>query len=143
MNPLRSVGARLGLGLAVVVAGALVLVDLIVVPSLERNLIHAKLSELRQAAPSVGSELLNSQNYPYQLDDAIQAASASAHARVVYFTVLDFNPPKLTVFADSENVKPTDVENDPLVPQAFDKLRTVSGTVTVNGERYAEAAYPV
>jgi hypothetical protein len=34
VNPLRSVGARLGLGLAVVVAFALLLVDLIVVPTL-------------------------------------------------------------------------------------------------------------
>ena len=33
MNPLRSVGGRLALGLALVVAGALVLVDLIVVPA--------------------------------------------------------------------------------------------------------------
>ena len=48
MNPLRSVGARLGLALAVVVAAALVLVDLIVVPSLERNLIDAKLAPARR-----------------------------------------------------------------------------------------------
>jgi hypothetical protein len=46
VNPLRSVGARLGLALAVVVAAALILVDLIVVPSLERNLIDAKLHQL-------------------------------------------------------------------------------------------------
>ena len=141
MNPFRSVGARLGLGLAVVVAGALVLVDLIVVPSLERNLVDAKLKQLRQAAPSVGSQLLNSPSF--SLDDTIQAAAASAHARVVYFTVLDFNPPKLTVFADSLPVTSADVEDDPLVPRAFAELRTVSGTVTVNDERYAEAAYPV
>src|SRR5438445_518280 len=52
MNPLRSVGARLGLALAVVVAGALVLVDLIVVPSLEKNLTNAKLTQLKEAAPA-------------------------------------------------------------------------------------------
>ena len=55
MNPLRSVGARLGLALAVVVAGALILVDLIVVPSLERNLINANLTRLEEAAPTAGS----------------------------------------------------------------------------------------
>ena len=55
MNPLRSVGARLGLGLAVVVAAALVLVDVIVVPSLERNLVDAKVAQLTEAAPAVGS----------------------------------------------------------------------------------------
>ena len=44
MNPLRSVGARLSLALAFLVAGALGAVYLFVVPSLERNLVHAKLS---------------------------------------------------------------------------------------------------
>jgi hypothetical protein len=86
VNPLRSVGARLGLGLAVVVAAALVLVDLIVVPSLERNLIDAKLTQLEEAAPAVGSSLLLSPSYA--LDDAIQAAQVSSDARVVYFRPL-------------------------------------------------------
>jgi signal transduction histidine kinase len=141
MNPLRSVGARLALGVALVVAGALVLVDLIVVPSLERNLIDAKLSQLEEAAPSIGSQLLNSSNFT--LDDNIQAAQASADARVIYFHVLWGDPPTLTVFADSNPVTSTDVENDPLAPRAFNESRLVSGTVTSGGKRYAEVAYPL
>src|SRR5256885_798936 len=82
VNPFRSVGARLGLGLAVVVAAALVLVDLIVVPSLERKLTHAKLAQLREAAPSVGVGLANSPSYA--LDGPIQAADAGPHARRGY-----------------------------------------------------------
>jgi hypothetical protein len=81
VNPLRSVGARLGLGLAVVVAAALVLVDLIVVPSLERNLMDAKVSQLEEAAPAVGSRLVNTR--PARFDDAIQTAAGSADARVI------------------------------------------------------------
>ncbi len=84
MNPFRSVGARLGLGLALVVAAALVLVDLIVVPSLERNLIDSKLSQLEEAAPRVANQILKTPSFT--LDDAMQAASESANARVVYFT---------------------------------------------------------
>jgi signal transduction histidine kinase len=142
VNPLRSVGARLGLALAVVVAAALGLVDLIVVPSLERNLINSKLSQLREAAPSIGSQLLNSSSFA--LDDNIQAASDSADARVVYFTVLTWSPPKLTVYADSSPVTSADVENDPLVTKAFASYpRMVSGTVTADGRRYAEVAYPL
>ena len=141
MNPFRSVGARLGLGLAVVVAAALVLVDLIVVPSLERKLTHAKLAQLREAAPSVGAELANSPSYA--LDDTIQAAQASTDARVVYFTVLSFNPPTIVVRADSNTVSSAEVENDPLALRAFTEFRPVSGTVTSKGERYAEAAYPL
>jgi signal transduction histidine kinase len=141
VNPLRSVGARLGLGLAVVVAAALVLVDLIVVPSLERNLINAKLSQLREAAPTVGAQLLNSSSFT--LDDTIQSAAQSSDARVIYFTALTYNPPRLTVYADSSPVTSADVENDRLAPRALAEDRLVSGTVTTGGERYAEAAYPV
>ena len=141
MNPLRRVGARLGLGLAVVVAAALVLVDLIVVPSLERNLINAKLTQLSEAAPTVGSQLRSSSNFT--LHDNIQSASASADARVVYFTPLTYNPPRLTVYDDSSPVTSADVENDGLVVRAFVADRAVHGTVTTDGLRYAEAAYPL
>jgi len=141
MNPLRSVGARLGLGLAVVVAAALVLVDLIVVPSLERKLTNAKLAQLREAAPSVGVGLANSPSYA--LDDTIQAAEASTDARVVYFTVLVYNPPTIVVRADSNTVSSADVENDPLALRAFTEFKPVSGTVTSRGEHFAEAAYPL
>jgi signal transduction histidine kinase len=141
VNPLRSVGARLGLALAVVVAAALVLVDLIVVPSLERSLIDAKLAQLEEAAPSVGSKLLNSSSFT--LDDTIKSAEASADARVIYFMALTYNPPRLTVYADSSPVTSADVENDGLALRAFAYDRPVSGTVTSGGLRYAEAAYPL
>jgi two-component system, OmpR family, sensor kinase len=141
MNPLRSVGARLGLALAVVVAGALVLVDLIVVPSLEKNLTNAKLTELKKAAPAVGSRLLLSSSFT--LDDTIQSAANGADARVVYFRPLTYDPPKLSVYGDSSPVTSTDVENDPLALRAFAEARGVHGTVTKSGVRYAEAAYPL
>src|SRR5712691_9601774 len=140
MNPFRSVGARLGLGLAIVVAAALLLVDLIVVPSLERNLINAKLNQLRDSAPTVGRQLVSTSLFV--LDDAIQTSSASANARVVYYKPLSFNPPKLLLFADSNPVTSAEVENDRLALRAFAEDRPTSGTVTEAGERYAEAAYP-
>jgi two-component system OmpR family sensor kinase len=141
VNPLRSVGARLGLGLAVVVAAALLLVDVIVVPSLERSLIDAKLAQLAEAAPTVGSRLLNTP--PATLDDAIQAAAADADARVVYYHALDYNPPSLSVFDDSSPVTSADVAADPIALRAFAQDRAVSGEVTSGGVRYAEAAYPL
>ena len=67
-------------------------------------------------------------------------------ARVIYFTELDSTPEKqqLTVYADSNPVTSTDVENDPLVPRAFARYpQMVSGTVSSGGERYAEVADPV
>jgi len=141
VNPLRSVGARLGLALAVVVAAALILVDLIVVPSLERNLIDAKLHQLSEAAPGIGSQLLNSANY--NIDETIQSASDSADARVVYFDPITFHPPRLRVYADSNPVTSADIENDSLAQRAFVRARAVRGTTTEHGIRYAEVAYPV
>ena len=141
MNPLRSVGARLGLGLAVVVAAALVLVDVIVVPSLEHNLVEAKLAQLTEAAPAVGSRLLNTPRET--LDDAIQAAASSADARVIYFTALTYNPPNILVVGDSFPVTSADVDDDPVALRAFAEERPVNGTVTTGGVRYAEAAYPL
>jgi signal transduction histidine kinase len=138
MNPLRSVGARLGLGLAILVALALLLVGLIVVPSLERNLVDAKLTQLRKAAPRIGHQLVNARSET--LDEVIQSAAADANARVVWFHFLGAD--ELTVFADSYPVTVADVENDRLVPRAYREDRMVSGTVTEGGERFAEVAYP-
>jgi signal transduction histidine kinase len=142
VNPLRNVGGRLALGLALVVAGALLLVDLIVVPSLERSLINSKLGQLREAAPAIGSRLGGSTDF--QLHENIVAAAEGVDARVVYFTALEYNPPRLSVFEDSNPVTSADVEDDPLVVKGFNAFPSpVSGTVTSGGRRYAEVAYPL
>jgi signal transduction histidine kinase len=142
LNPLRSVGGRLAISVAVLVAGALVLVDLIVVPSLERNLIHTKLGQLREATPSIARRLASRPEF--ELHEAIIAARESSDARVVYFTLLDPNPLKLSVFEDSNSVTSADVEDDPLAPRAYAEFpKMVSGTVSSGGERFAEAAYPL
>jgi two-component system, OmpR family, sensor kinase len=142
VNPLRSVGGRLALGLALVVAGALILVDLIVVPSLERNLIDSKLNQLSDVAPAIARRLAASTDF--ELHDRILQAADTADARVVYFTALEYNPPKLSVFEDSNPVTSTDVEDDPLVVKGFNAFPSAaSGTVTSSGRRYAEVAYPL
>jgi signal transduction histidine kinase len=74
------------------------------------------------------------------LDEVIQSAAADANARVVWFHFLGAD--ELTVFADSNPVTVADVENDRLVPRAYREDRMVSGTVTEDGERFAEVAYP-
>jgi signal transduction histidine kinase len=142
VNPLRTVGGRLALGLVLVVAGALVLVDLIVVPSLERNLVNAKLEQLRESAPAVARRLQDSAYY--ELQDRVVTASQNVDARVVYFSATDFRRKFLTVSADSNPVTSTDVENDPLVVKAFNAYPDyVTGTLTSGGKRYAELAYPL
>src|SRR5919204_332077 len=100
MNPLRSVGAQLSLALAVLVAGSLGVVYLFVVPSLERNLINAKLSQLERVAPDIRRQLGRDRlgiNDP----DFVGNASDDANARVVIFGTLAPSPPTLQAIADS------------------------------------------
>jgi two-component system, OmpR family, sensor kinase len=141
MNPLRSVGAKLSLALAAIVAGALAIVYLIVVPSLERNLVDAKRTQLRRALPGVVRQLPNS---PYLWQDFAQTAAESTNARVVLLDTLYEGPPvTLTTSADSNLVESTDVERDPIAIKAATRLERVEGTTVRHGQRYAEVAAPV
>ena len=142
MNPLRSVGARLTLALALLVAGALGVVYAIVVPSLEHNLVGAKVKQLRTAAPAVGHQLpssTSSPDWPYTLS----TLATSANARIVVYQVLTANPLSLTVFQDSNLVSSKDVQNDPIAVKAFLTGKAATGTVNRNEARYAEAAIPL
>jgi signal transduction histidine kinase len=139
MNPLRNVGARLGLALAIVVAAALGLSTLIVVPSLERNLIDAKIGQLRDAVPTVARQVFLSNDFT--LDDTLQSAQASSDARVVYYERLTSR--KLTVYADSSPITAADVEDDPVALRAFLRGELQTGTTRSGDRRFAEAAYPI
>jgi signal transduction histidine kinase len=139
VNPFRSVGARLGLGIALVVAAALMLVHLIVVPSLKRNLIDAKLERLSEAVPTVARDVLLSPTF--RLNETLQSAAARSDARVVYFVPLTSK--RLSVFADSNPITAADVQADPIALRAFQRGETQTGTVKAGDRQFAEAAYPV
>jgi two-component system, OmpR family, sensor kinase len=144
VNPLRSVGARLSLALAVVVAGALGAVYLFVVPPLERNLVHAKLSQLRRVAPSLRQQLMHDP-YGFNDPDFVQNAASTANARVVLFSILAPTPvPALQAVDDSNQGAPSDdVESDPIALRAATTLEAQHGTVSRGDERYAEVAEPL
>ena len=115
------------------------LVDLIVVPSLERNLIDSKLSELHDSAPGIKHQVQDAAGA--NLDLVLQDAAAGANARVSLFTALD--PDTLLPVADSNGVSSTDLTDDPIALRAARSLSEVSGTVTRGENRYAEAALPL
>lgn len=143
MNPFRSVGARLSLALVAVVAGALALVYVIVVPSLQQRLIDSKLNQLRAVLPQI------SQTVPQERfavwSDFLETASTTADARVVYYALLA--PVNghivLSPAQDSHNVRGRDVQNDPIAQRSADTFDIASGTVTRNGTKFAEVAVPV
>jgi signal transduction histidine kinase len=138
MNPLRSVGGRLSLALVVVVAAALALVDVIVVPSLEHNLIDAKISQLRDSAPGIRDQIAVTPSF--NLDPVVGTAAESANARVSVFNELDSTT--LLPFADSSALS-NDLAEDPIVLRAAATGKEASGTVTRKENRFAEAALPI
>ncbi|MDQ5822275.1 MAG: HAMP domain-containing histidine kinase [Actinomycetota bacterium] len=134
MRP-RSLFVRLTLALVALVAGALAAVYLVVVPSLEHNLVAAKQRELRRALPQI--ELPQS---PYAWQRTAQAAAGTANARVVIFEPLE-DPPRVTLVAigDSNPAGP-DLSQDPVARRALRSRVQNEAVVSRNGERYAEVA---
>ena len=147
MNPFNSVGAKLSLALAGVVALALGLVYLVVVPSLRQRLVDAKLRQLEKAMPRVASLVPQSQGESWS--DFKETASARADARIVVYNFL----PAVGVtghaelggpFEDSHSVDSRDVVTDPIAQRAADTLAPASapasGTVSRGKTDYAEVA---
>jgi signal transduction histidine kinase len=136
----RSVGAKLSLALVLVVAGALALVYVVVVPLLEDNLIDAKLSQLERAAPSIALQVPAN---PFDIPDFLDAASGSANARIVLFAVLGREPPALSVYDHSFGIELEQVRDDPVATEVVRTQRPVRGVVSSGDLRFAEAAVPI
>jgi signal transduction histidine kinase len=142
VSALRSVGGRLAFALLVVVAGVLAIVYLIVVPSYKSSLENNELASLETAlrvrvVPNYPPEPFMKQAFASRLAPHLDA-------RVVVFNLANETPALLTPYADS-NVESdsSDVVNDPV---AFDAIRLQTlarGTVTRDGQEYAEVAYPI
>lgn len=145
MNPFKSVGARLSLALVFVVALALALVYLIVVPSLRQRLVDSKVNQLRTALPSIAGEISQTE---FDFQDQLQLWSSRAgDARVVVYAnaapASGAKTVSLSVFADSHTVSSRDVTADAVAQRAADSLVESSGTVHRGGTQYAEVAKPV
>ncbi len=141
MNPLRSVGARLSLALALVIAVALGVAYAIVVPSLERNLIEAKLDQLRRDSGTPASEFPLTgfeASIGFVLDDLARAASDATNARVVVYRPL--GDETVSIVADSGEDS-AEMSNDPVAIRAFRGIGGAEGVVDRSGRRYAEIAY--
>ena len=136
MNPLRTVGGRLALALLVVVACALAIVYIVVVPSYQRSLVNSRLSDLQHTLRSV-MELPRLPGTTFDQSWVERQAAPLADERVV---VLRYRAGQATPIADSRRGPSTDVANDPLVLRALSRRGVVSGEVTRDGVSYAEAA---
>jgi signal transduction histidine kinase len=133
----RGIRLRLVLALLVVVAGALGVVYLIVVPSLEAELVNAKLEQLEGDLTTVVNEYRNS---GLSDQEFAEQAAAGVQARVVVSVALE---DQLLVFGDSSTANSTDIAQDPIALQALRTRELARGTVERNGREFAQVAVPV
>ncbi|MDQ3876685.1 MAG: ATP-binding protein [Actinomycetota bacterium] len=139
MRPLRTVGARLTLALLLVVAGALAIVYLVVVPRLEDRLVDAKLSQLADDAENrVLPEVEEFSPYSgWQF--AVESAESVTTARIAVYMVARTAGPQASLIADSE-VRFSELRNDPVAARAARRGARARGVVTRRGQKFGEVA---
>jgi signal transduction histidine kinase len=135
---LRSVGAQLSLALLLVVAVALGVVYLAVVPSLRSRLVDARVSDLQRSA----SQLARETKRRVRPDSGIIAAWADQTGTRVLLVQPVAGAP--LVIDDSRGGGSTgDLQRDQSVVRAVHTGRPTHGTVEDDGEHYAEAVVPI
>jgi signal transduction histidine kinase len=137
----RSVGTRLSLALLLVVAIALGIVYLAVVPSLENRLVNARVSQLANAARQLGPQATKA----VDLQDFVTGAAQDTGTRVMAFEISQV-PGGVSVGSPVYESNPGhnsgDVTNDRIAGRAATAGRLEKGTVNGSDQRWAEAAVP-
>jgi signal transduction histidine kinase len=129
--------AKLMLALLVIVGGALAGVYLMVVPSLEHQLVEAKLDQLSRNADQTAAGLVSS-DLPSNTEAIARGLSAAFGARVVIYRV--YGPPtSLGIAVDSAGGMPSEMARDPIALGAVEDGRS-RGRVMRDGGEYAEVA---
>jgi two-component system OmpR family sensor kinase len=149
MNPFRSVGSLLAAALALVVAVALGVAWIVIVPTLEHNLTQAKLDQqARRAAAAAKKFPVFSFEHPEAaganvIPNWAAENAALVNARIVVYAVpRGSSPPVLRVRGDSEDLS-IDVADDPMALRAARFGRATQGVVARETGRYAEVAVPI
>jgi two-component system OmpR family sensor kinase len=131
---------KLTLALVVIVGGALLAAYVIVVPSLERSLVDAKLEQLYGNADTIASTLAGSGylNSPAQLDAGVRGLSEAFGIRVVVLSVDDSS--SLTVVSDSAESTSGAMAEDPVALEAARTGRSVRARVGRGEDEHGEVA---
>ena len=131
---------RIVIVLVGIVAGALGTAYMIVVPSLERRLVDARLDQLeRRGVPLARS--LSDDTLEWQ--ERIETYAVATNARVVAFGVLSKKQAALAVIADSRTRSSRDVAQDPIAREALASGKVERGRVSHAEGDYANVAVPV
>lgn len=143
MQPFRTVGARLSIALAAVVLGALAIVWIALVPTLERRLEDARLTQLTGSARAVNREVASLPSGITQ--DFVDDAARTANARVVYFPAPLGGAGALTLVPtlDSQRLSADSaLDNDPVALRASLSGKLQRGFASRQGDSFAEVAVP-
>jgi signal transduction histidine kinase len=130
---------RIVLVLVGIVAGALGTAYMIVVPSLERRLVDARLDQLEDAAAPL-ARTLPEDTLLWQ--DRVESFGVETNARVVAFSVLSKTRSSLVVVADSRTKSSRDVQRDPIANAAMMSGEVEHGRVGGANGGFAEVAVP-
>jgi signal transduction histidine kinase len=140
VNRFRTVGLKLTLALAGLVAGALAIVYMAVVPSLKERLVDGRLNQLEQAAPQViGS--IEANPVGVGPDAILSTEGQELGVSLTVFGYLDQTPIKLVPVADSRQVGQT-LADDSIAQRAAEHGQTERGVVERGGTQFAEVAVP-
>ena len=130
---------RIVLVLVGIVAGALGTAYMIVVPSLERRLVDARLDELEKLAGPLARSLSDDR---LLWQERVEGFAVSTNARVVALDVLSQNRPALVSQADSQLRDSWDVAGDPIALAALASGRVERGRALYGTVHYANVAVP-
>lgn len=131
---------RIVLVLVGIVAGALGTAYTIVLPSLERRLVDARLEQLAKLATPLARSL-SEDTLLWQ--ERVEGFAAATNARVVAFGVLSKDRPALVVVADSRTRDSRDVAENPIARSALTSGQVERGRVTHSAGDYANVAVPL
>jgi len=130
---------RIALVLAGIVAGALGTAYLIVVPSLERRLVDARLDQLEDLAVPLATSLPED---TLLWQDRVEAWAVVTNSRVVAFDVLSTNQPALAPVADSRTRSSRDIASNSVALEALVSGKVERGRVVTGNEDNANVAVP-
>jgi signal transduction histidine kinase len=132
--------ARIALVLVAIVAGALGTAYLIVVPSLERRLVDARLDELENLAVPLSAVLPEDR---FAWPETVERFAAATNTRVVAFDILSRTPPGLAVqTAFPPGRWSRDVADDEVALRALTTGDVERGRVVADMQDYADVAVP-
>jgi signal transduction histidine kinase len=131
---------RIALALTGIVAIALGAAYVVVIPSLERRLVDARLDQLEDLAVPLTAQLPTNR---FLWPDAVDGFAVATNTRVVAYDVLTRKPPKLSVAADSQSGNSRDVEDDPVALRALAGGNVERGRVMEPSGEFGAVAVPL